>query len=207
MVGIDENFGEQFVEAVENRIGETFVETGKTEHRVCPLVDHVTHQRFVILEHQSGPADDLVDQRPVAAIGNHRLEHPAEEWRDLQLRQLGLEPCPDLRAKPFGIERFEHLDRKLARARTDARILRCPRVCEIASHRLCKIHRAHAPSDHRGGQEIVTQEARHGIGDAILVLGNDRRVRNRQAKRSAEQRGDRKPVCEPADHCRFGEGM
>ena len=44
----------------------------------------------------------------MAAIGDHRVQHPADQRRDLQLFELRGEAGAHLRAQTFGIERFEH---------------------------------------------------------------------------------------------------
>ncbi len=63
----------------------------------------------------------------------------------------------------------------------------------------------HPPRHHRGRQEIILEERRQRVADAVLVFGHDRGVRDRQPERAAEQRGDREPVGEAADQRRLGE--
>src|SRR3546814_7295270 len=65
---------------------------------------------------------------------------------------------------------------------------------------------AHLARDQPWDQEIGQQKARKRVGDAVLVARHDGRVRNRQSHRVAEQRGDREPVGQPADHRRLGKG-
>ncbi len=63
--------------------------------------------------------------------------------------------------------------------------------------------RAEAIRDHLARQEVVLHERAKRAGHAILARRDDRRVRNGDAERMAEQRGDREPVREPADHGGF----
>ncbi len=58
----------------------------------------------------------------------------------------------------------------------------------------------------RRGEEMGGDEARQVAADARLAARDDRRVRDRQAERVTEQRGDGEPVGDRADHGGFGEG-
>jgi hypothetical protein len=64
---------------------------------------------------------------------------------------------------------------------------------------------AHAARDHRRDEKIFLEEIRKRLADTILVAGDDRRMRDRQAERVAEQSRDREPVGEAADHRGFRE--
>ena len=66
---------------------------------------------------------------------------------------------------------------------------------------------AHPPGNHRGNQEIILQKLRERVANPVFVFGDDRGVRNWQAKRVPEKRRDGKPVCQPADHRGFGKGL
>jgi hypothetical protein len=68
------------------------------------------------------------------------------------------------------------------------------------------IERSQAASDHRRCQEVRAKKCRHRIGYAILVLRDDRSVRDRQTQRTAEQRGNREPIRQTANHRCFGKG-
>ena len=58
---------------------------------------------------------------------------------------------------------------------------------------------------HRGSKEIVGDETAERLADPLLVVRDDRRMRNRQAERMAEQSDDREPVGAGADHAGFGK--
>ena len=134
------------------------------------------------------------------------VEQLAEQRRDLDPLELAREARLDLPAEPFGIERFEHLGKQPGRALADPALPALARLGEEVARRAREVHLAHPPRDHRRGEEVVAQEARHRVGDAVLLLGDDRGVRDRDAERVAEQRGDREPVGQAADHRRLGEG-
>jgi hypothetical protein len=58
-----------------------------------------------------------------------------------------------------------------------------------------------------GRKEILLHEAAETLADAILVVRNDRGVRNRQSQRTAKQGDDGEPIRDRADHSRLGEGL
>src|SRR5690606_8215504 len=65
---------------------------------------------------------------------------------------------------------------------------------------------ADEPSGNRlARQEMVADEARERAPDLVLSRRDDRRVRYLEPERMLEQRGDRAPVREAADHRRLGE--
>ena len=111
----------------------------------------------------------------------------------------------DHAAEPLLIERFEYVGEQargaLAQARASAR-RGCARKRPTApaTSRL-RIRRATTP----GIRKLSRRKRGEGVADAVLVARDDRGVRDRQAERVAEQRGDREPVGEAADHGRLGE--
>ena len=64
----------------------------------------------------------------------------------------------------------------------------------------------HPLGDDRARQEVGLQELAQAGADLVLAVGDDGGVRDRDAERVAEQRRDREPVGEPADHRRLGRG-
>ena len=83
----------------------------------------------------------------------------------------------------------------------------CPlgRIGEPAGDRPRDVEPAGAPRDDDRDQEVRPEELRERIADPILVARHDRGVGDRQAERVAEQRGDREPVRQTADHRRLGK--
>ena len=61
--------------------------------------------------------------------------------------------------------------------------------------------------EHIGVEEVLLDELAERRGELVLALDDHRRVRYRQAQRTAEQRGHREPVRDTADHGRLGAGL
>ena len=57
---------------------------------------------------------------------------------------------------------------------------------------------AQSLTDHLARHEVALDELAEGTTDLVLAVGDDRRVRDRQAERMAEQRGHREPIGERA---------
>src|SRR3546814_887162 len=110
------------------------------------------------------------------------------------------QPGAHLIAQPVRIERFEHFGEQFGGAAGDTRGIvaiaanRLRRRYEKIANRVGDVHALHPPRHHRRGEEILAQELRHGSRNPVLVLRNDRGVRNGNAEGMAEQRGDREPV-------------
>ena len=66
--------------------------------------------------------------------------------------------------------------------------------------------RQHA-GDLVGGEHVGGDEAAEGGAETLLLVGDDGGVRDRDAERVAEQRGDREPVGDAADEARLGGGL
>ena len=56
-----------------------------------------------------------------------------------------------------------------------------------------------------GAEEVRADEGREVLADPVLVARDDRRVRDRQSERMAEQRHHREPVGDRADHRGLGK--
>lgn len=139
-------------------------------------------------------------------VRRSRLEQLAEDRRYLGLAQ----PCADAglhhAAEPRGVEAFENLRDQLRRARPEPSPCPFGRIGQPVYDRARDVEPPHPARDDRRQQEIVAQEYRQRIADPVLVPRDDRGVRDRQPERMAEQRGDRKPVRQSADHRRLGKG-
>ena len=130
----------------------------------------------------------------------------AEQRRDFDLAQARRDRALDDAAEPLVVEAFEDVGDQARRAGADARAF-AGRGLEEAAGRAGDVDVAHPPRDHRRDQEILLEEIGERLADPVLVARDDRGVRDRQAERMAEQRGDREPVGEAADHRRLGEGV
>ena len=65
---------------------------------------------------------------------------------------------------------------------------------------------ARSPRARTPREDAVADHGAHARGHELPVRGDERRVRDRQPERAAEDRGDREPVGEPADDARLGDG-
>jgi hypothetical protein len=71
---------------------------------------------------------------------------------------------------------------------------------------LAEAHPGQLPRDDLTREEVVADEVAETAADAVLPLGDDRRVRDGDAHRVPEERGDGEPVGDPADHRGLGRG-
>ena len=71
---------------------------------------------------------------------------------------------------------------------------------------LADVDAGQALGDHLAGEEVALHELAEAAPDLVLALGDDRRVRDRQPERVAEQRRHGEPVGQRADHRRLGAG-
>ena len=60
--------------------------------------------------------------------------------------------------------------------------------------------------DRRGVEKLLLDELSQVVGDALLITGNDRRVRDRKPQRPPEQGDDRVPVGQAPDKRRLRKG-
>ena len=101
----------------------------------------------------------------------------------------------------------EHLDRAAhpvgQRAGRPAGVVRHG---QPAAEPLADVDAGQSLGDHLAGQEVALDELAEAAPDLVLAPGDDRRVRDGQAERVAEQRGDGEPVGQRADHRRLGAG-
>ena len=67
--------------------------------------------------------------------------------------------------------------------------------------------RASTPGDLVGGEHVGGDEAAEGGAETLLLVRDDGGVRDRDAERMAEQRGDREPVGDAADEAGLGGGL
>ncbi len=77
--------------------------------------------------------------------------------------------------------------------------------CEPSCQRFCRVEATQSADDDFGGQEVLLDEATQTLGDALLVLGDDGRVRDRDSARVPEQRNYGIPVRNRTDRTRLGK--
>ena len=136
--------------------------------------------------------------RPTTSIGL------AEQRGDVDAGAGGARPSPPRASCDVAV--VEHLDDAAAwrRRRRPRPARRCP--ARRASRRGARPTWTPCEplGEHLAGEEVALHELAEAAPDLVLALRDDRRVRDRQAERVAEQRGDGEPVGERADHRRLG---
>src|SRR5579863_236618 len=102
------------------------------------------------------------------------------------------------------VDVLEHARQRAShRLRDDRAVFSCR---EPPRQRLRGVVATQSPDDHFGCQEVLFDEVAETLRDALLVLRNDRRVRDRYAARSPEQRDHRIPICNRTDRAGLGKG-
>ena len=205
VVRVDHHLGQQRIERIEQRIGQPVIQPGPAQNRAGAIVDHRAQRRFLRFEQRAGAAQQAVDHRGMAPVGNQPGQDLAQQRGKVDPFDLAAERGFGRATDPFGIERGQDLGNQAGDPFADA--AGAPRrIGQPAADHPRRIQPLQPPRHDLGGQEIGAQECRHAVGDAILVGRDDRGVRDRQAQRMAEQRGYRKPVGQSADHRRLGKG-
>ena len=128
-----------------------------------------------------------------------------EQRRDFRPAQPRRNRSFDDAAEPLVVEAFEDVGDQARRACADSRLLLLAWGLQEMADGAGDVDVAHSARDDRRDQEIFLEEARERLTDTVLVARDDRGVRDWEAKRMAEQRGDREPVGKSAHHCGFGE--
>ena len=204
VVGLHGAFGQQLVHAIQHGIGDPCVQPGQLEQAVGPLRDHRADEFFVFFQRAPNPADAALHHGKMPPVGDCRADHLADQRSHFDLVQLAAQPFLHQAAEAVLVERAQHIpeqpSRTIAQALFPGSLLR-----QEAPNRCRKVHTTHAAGHDLRGEEVLPQEHRHSIGNAILVLGDDRRVRDRQPQRATKQRRYREPVRQSADHRRLGE--
>ncbi len=134
---------------------------------------------------------------------DRRFEHLAEQRRSIDRIDAGLhdlfEPALDL----VVVEHFERAAQHVGHRSCGSfgvSVVGKPRAGPLADLRPTQ-----PLVDHLRGQEVRLDEVAQAPADVVLALADDRRVRDRDTERMAEQGGHREPVGERADHCRLGD--
>ena len=70
MVGIDGHVDAELAQAVDDGVGELFVEPGHAQNPAGALVDHGPDQVLIGVERAARPADDRIDHRHVPLRGD-----------------------------------------------------------------------------------------------------------------------------------------
>ena len=140
----------------------------------------------------------------MAPVRRQRGQQSAYRARQVELFGAAAQGFVEHRLDAFIVDEFEHLARRRDRFCAEQRRVR--RFGQPDREAAGGIEGVHAGDQRVGAEEFVADEFGEVIGDACLVRRQDGRVRDRQAERVAEQRDDREPVGQRADHGGFGEG-
>ena len=205
--GIGRHLDRQLPQAVDDRVGELGVEPGELQHPVGLLVHHLADQLLVGVERARHPADRRLEHRHVAVLVDRRGERVAEQRRRPPSCAAAVEIAPLTIPPSRSSSRLSKMSAISREAPARMRVAFAGRRLEEAAGRAGDVDALHPPRDDRRDQEILLEEVGERFADAVLVARDDRGVRDRQAERMAEQRGDREPVGEAADHRRLGERL
>ena len=195
---------QQFVQAIDNGIGEPVVQARPAHDGVGAFFDHLADQMFVGFQCLGCPFDDAVEHRNMPPLLYHGGQQLAKQGGNIQLVQLFADRAFRNPAKPFIIQRSNNV----------AHQARCPHSHPAFAARWCAqefahctrhIHALHTARNDFGGQKIGTKKAGEGTAKPFLVVGNNRGMRYGDTQRMPEKRGDGKPVGKSANHSRFGK--
>ena len=145
--------------------------------------------------------DHLVEHFLMAVALRHHGQHFAEQRREMHRAHALGQAAVDHLLNVFVAQHLRggaHRRRRVARDR--ARVVG---VGQPFGETPPDLHRPQTMLDHLAREKIPLDERAERSSDAILFRRHDRRVRNRNAERMPEERGDGEPVGQPADHARF----
>ena len=199
----------QLAQPLDDRIGKLVVEPGKPKDPACTIADHVPDQALVGVERPRKRPDRGLQHRHMAILVDRRGKRMAKHRCNLGLLQPGRDRSLDQSAQPLIVERLEHVpdQPRCSLADPGRGVGTARRGLEKPAYGSGDVNPAHPPSDHRRGEEIILEELRQRFADPVLVLGDDRGVRDRYPERMAEQRRHREPVGKPTDHRRLGKRL
>ena len=196
--------GEEAFDAGEDLVEHAVVDgLGNPPRRL--LIEPVAQHRPVVVEEADKPAHHAVEHPLVMSALDGDVDRLAEEGGDLG----GLQPLLDSGSECLlDVAVVEHLDDA---AECIGSCFSCPfgtgRLGQPAAEALGDPRPGEPLTDDLRREEVALHEVAEAAADVVLALGDDRRVRDRDAERVAEQRRDGKPVGECADHRRLGGGL
>ena len=205
MIGIGPHLLEQRAGGGDDLLQQIGVGAEQVEQRRQLLADPLAHrrQRLLVVQESADDLGELVEQLLVPAVVGEGRQQVGRERRELHLLDLVEHALLDEVAQAGlldGRQRLRHQPGDETRQAGGALGTGQPVGDKRGEIDLLQLF-----ANRSGRQEIHLDEAAEIVGDAVLVGGNDRRVRDRQAERPPEQRDHRIPVGEAADRRRFGE--
>jgi hypothetical protein len=156
VIGMDHGFGQQLVDAIEDRVGQALVQLDQAHQRIGAIVDQGAQQGLVGFQRLRGLGQQRLDQRQVAPIGNHRVEHLAQQRRQIDPRDLLAQRLLGHAAQLFPVERFENVGRQAGRTGGEAPLLATlARRGEERSGRRCHVEPSQAPGHDLGVRKLA----------------------------------------------------
>ena len=132
------------------------------------------------------------------AVRREHVEKPARQPRDVDLLEPGDNGRAEEGADPLVVEHADGVAQSGGEVRCEA--LGMARLCKPRGETRRRIELRQLGEHLFGAEKVRADEGREVLADPVLVARDDRRVRDRQSERVAEERHDREPVRDRADH-------
>src|SRR6266540_3273537 len=199
--------GHQLVEELLQH-GEALVEDHVVQRLRHPprrlLAEPVAQRDPVVVEEPDQPAQHRLQQHLMVAAVHRDLQSACRDRGGRGLR----DPAPhDLLDRGVDVLVPQHLTEAGQRV---TRVLAQPggvvRAYQPAADPAGHVQAAQLANDHLAGQEVLLDELAQALAQRVLLVRDDRGVRDGYPHRVPEQRGDREPVGQRAHHGRLGGG-
>ncbi len=150
--------------------------------------------------------DGIVQQRLVTVILGQTFQHHRRRLRQIDLIDRFMNGATHKRLNTLVIGQIEETAHDLQQiAAQPCRVLR---AAQPVGNHLRRIVTTYQRQQRGGVKEFVLHKQREVISDAVLIARDDGGMTpNQRDRHAAEQRADRKPVGQSADHRRFRNGL
>jgi len=176
VVGIGSHVGEQFVEAVEDLVGDAIVETGPAHHGIGTVADDVSNHHLIAIQCAIGPSNGGIDQRAMTIFSHDYFENLAQGCGDIEIDSLFFDRALEHGAETVLVERGDRVPEKPRGTKFQPAFTAAWRL-QKASYAAGQIDVAHALGHQTRDQEIVLEKIRKRVADPVLVAGDDGSVR------------------------------
>ena len=157
----------------------------------------------LVVEHAGELLQHAVEELLVPVVGGQHVEQLSREPGDVDLFEPGDHRRAEERAHALVVEDAEAVAQRRSQVGRD--LLGVPRLGQPPREAAGGIEALELLQHLIVAEEIGADEGRQVLADPILVARDDRGVRDRQPERMPEQRDDREPVGDRADHRRLCE--
>ncbi len=197
MTPIGAQFGEEPLDRAQHALEDLLIDRGRYPPGSF-LLDARANRLAVLIDDARRELDDLVEHFLMPIVLRHHGQHLSQHRREVhRAHALGETAIDDGLHVLVTQHVRRRADGRRGAPRDRARVLG---VGEPLGQTAAHVERAEPVFDHVARQEVALHERAERAPHAILLGGDDRRVRNRNAERMAEQRGDGEPVGQAADH-------